>query len=77
MAEATKAARARKVRIELNQKWCKACGICMAMCPKNVFDPEVGTGKAIIARPEDCSSCGMCELYCPDYAINLVRGEQE
>jgi 2-oxoglutarate ferredoxin oxidoreductase subunit delta len=50
------------------EAWCKACGICIALCPKKVFD--TGTdGKPIVARPQDCINCGMCEIMCPDFAI--------
>ena len=50
------------------EAWCKACGICIALCPKHVFD--TGTdGKPIVARPEDCINCGTCEIMCPDFAI--------
>jgi 2-oxoglutarate ferredoxin oxidoreductase subunit delta len=74
MAEVTKARKAKDVRILLNPAWCKGCGICIEMCPTDVFTAEEGTGKAIVSYPERCSDCGLCELYCPDYAISLERG---
>lgn len=74
MPEVTKARKTKQVRIDLNAAWCKGCGICIEMCPADVFTAEEGTGKAIVAFPERCTACGMCELYCPDYAISLEMG---
>ena len=50
--------------------WCKACGICIAFCPKEVFDRDE-EGKPVIARPDECNGCRFCELHCPDFAITI------
>ena len=54
------------VQIEL--ALCKACGICIELCPDKVFDRDQ-LAYPEIARPEDCSQCLLCELHCPDFAI--------
>ena len=38
--------------LEINLKWCKACNICIALCPQQVFEPD-RDGKPVIARPDD------------------------
>jgi len=63
----------KKVQIDVNLDWCKGCGICVAFCPKKVYD-RMPDGKPKVARPEDCIQCMLCELRCPDFAIN-VGGE--
>jgi|GEM_PF-1767199 len=50
------------------EAWCKACGICIAICPTDVFDRR-DDGKPIAARPEACTNCGLCEIMCPDFCI--------
>ena len=50
--------------------WCKACGICIAFCPKQVYDRDEG-GKPLSARPDDCIGCLFCEEHCPDFAITI------
>ncbi|MGM0427930.1 MAG: 4Fe-4S dicluster domain-containing protein [Thermodesulfobacteriota bacterium] len=50
--------------------WCKACGICIAFCPKHVIGRSKD-GKPVIERPDDCIGCRFCELHCPDFAITV------
>jgi len=57
----------KKVEIKIDLKACKKCGICIAFCPKKVFNSE--NGKPVVANPEACINCKLCELRCPDYAI--------
>jgi 2-oxoglutarate ferredoxin oxidoreductase subunit delta len=59
-------------RLEINKRLCKSCGICIAMCPKNIFTKDED-GKPFEARPEECVFCGMCESMCPDFAIRILE----
>ena len=61
-------------KLEIEDKWCKGCGICAAFCPKQVR--EVKKEKVRIANAEACIFCGQCELRCPDYAIYLENVEE-
>lgn len=54
--------------LEINLAWCKACNICIAFCPKDVFEPD-RDGKPIQARAENCTQCTICWVHCPDFAI--------
>ena len=54
---------------------CTGCGICLEICPKQLFE-WVGTSghttskkKAFPARELDCVQCFMCEVKCPVKAI--------
>lgn len=51
--------------------WCKACGICIAFCPKEVFGCNEA-GKPVVERPDECIGCRFCELHCPDFAITIT-----
>ncbi len=55
-------------KIELIERYCKRCGVCAYVCPKNVFDCAPGKYPAA-ARPQDCIGCRQCEYKCPDFAI--------
>ncbi len=57
--------------ISVNAEWCKRCGLCVAYCPKRVFDQDA-FGRVIAARVADCIGCELCERLCPDLAITLL-----
>ena len=64
----------KKKTLVINEKWCKACGICVAFCPKNVLSLE---SKVKIVNENDCIYCGQCEQRCPDYAIYVKEEEND
>jgi 2-oxoglutarate ferredoxin oxidoreductase subunit delta len=59
-----------KVAVDLDL--CKACGICINLCPEGVFDADE-QALPVVARPGDCTACLLCELHCPDFAIEVRR----
>ncbi len=61
--------------VVVDRHLCKACGICIAFCPKSVLGAD-GDGIAIVERPDECIRCRMCEFRCPDFAI-VVRSEED
>jgi len=50
--------------------WCKACGICMAFCPKKIILADKN-GKPVVEEADKCIGCRFCELHCPDFAITV------
>ncbi len=77
--------------LTLNVKYCKACYLCVNICPKKVFDiskepAETGLYVPVIARREDCIDyerrkrgedglCNLCVLMCPDQALSWEESE--
>ena len=55
----------------IKRDWCKGCGICVAVCPKNVLELD-SKEKAVAARKQDCIACQLCEEICPDLAIEVM-----
>jgi len=56
--------------ININLKWCKACGICIDFCPKEVlYKNEKGYPE--VKDETKCTKCKLCELRCPDFAIEI------
>jgi len=56
---------------------CKACDICVAVCPAGVLsmkqEPTSTLGAMIsVEFQEDCIGCNDCELNCPDFAIYVA-----
>ena len=54
------------------QKWCKSCGICSALCVKQIIKTEI-TGIPYIDKDDmdRCTGCRFCEIHCPDFAITI------
>ncbi len=63
------------MKILINEKRCKRCGICYSFCPKAVFDHDED-GRPQPVRAEDCIACRLCEMRCPDFAIQVVKEDQ-
>lgn len=60
----------------INKGWCKGCGLCIAVCPKNVLELDDRV-KCEPARMDDCIGCRQCENICPDLAITVKEREQD
>ncbi len=63
---------------QIDSERCKGCGLCVAVCPKNVLEltkelNAKGYFPAYQARPEDCIYCAICCVMCPDVAISIVE----
>ncbi|GAB6171715.1 hypothetical protein JCM15765_11930 [Paradesulfitobacterium aromaticivorans] len=58
--------------MNLNEKWCKKCGLCVHFCPQNALGFQTN-GFPQMVKPEKCSKCLVCEMYCPDFAIEIVK----
>ncbi|DAB29516.1 MAG TPA: 2-oxoglutarate:acceptor oxidoreductase [Sulfurimonas sp. UBA12504] len=62
----------------VNTSNCKACDICVSVCPSGVlgmkYDHTSTLGAMIsINHPESCIGCNECELSCPDFAIYVAE----
>ena len=61
---------------------CKGCGLCVAVCPKNVLElsdevNSMGYFPAYQARPEDCIFFLSFCIMCPDVAITITKVVKE
>ncbi len=68
-------AKEKKTKIQINEKWCKKCGICIEFCPSHVYAAGV-LGEPRAAHLEKCTQCRLCEIYCPEFCIT-VSAEKE
>lgn len=55
--------------IEISEKNCKGCGICVDFCPTDAL--EIKGLYAAVKDIDKCIGCQMCDLRCPDFAIQV------
>jgi len=55
----------------LDSEKCDQCGICLLVCPMDVFRRVPDSGAFRIAYRDDCMTCYDCELECPRGAIDV------
>lgn len=60
------------VTLQLNEKRCIGCEMCVNVCPHAVF--QMAGRKAVIADRDDCMECGACAKNCPTTAISVHAG---
>lgn len=69
-------------RVIIDSQRCKACHLCIAVCPKNILEPS----KTLNARgvfaccthdAEACIGCLQCTAMCPDAAITVIDEEKQ
>ena len=61
----------------VNENNCKACDVCVSVCPAGVLamrpEPTSTLGAMIeVVAQESCIGCNDCELACPDFAIYVA-----
>lgn len=64
--------------IEVNEVYCKGCGLCVSVCPKAALelDQEHLTQKGyhpVRLVNQECTGCGVCAVICPDAALTVLR----
>ena len=65
----------KKHQLRVYRSWCKNCGICAAFCPKGAL--EMGEHGPEWTNPEKCIGCRLCELRCPDFAIEVIKEDDD
>jgi NAD-dependent dihydropyrimidine dehydrogenase PreA subunit len=55
---------------ELDQEACNGCGVCVEICPSEVYQLIGEMPEAIDL--EECIECGACESQCHVHAIVMV-----
>ncbi|MCD1147408.1 4Fe-4S dicluster domain-containing protein [Peptoniphilus sp. KCTC 25270] len=68
-----------KGRVTFDTDYCKGCGLCVSVCPKDVLALRTdqlnkkGYRPAYDKNPEDCIACTNCAITCPDSVISVYR----
>lgn len=65
-------------KIEVNNEICKACGLCVYVCPKKVIELDKDILNKHGFHPakqvkDGCIACVSCAVICPEAAITVYR----
>jgi len=60
------------VTLKLHEEKCTGCGMCIKVCPHEVF--AIQAGKAQIVDKDSCMECGACAKNCSFSAIAVKPG---
>ncbi|MEJ2657155.1 MAG: mercury methylation ferredoxin HgcB [Desulfobacterales bacterium] len=60
------------VTLQLNKEKCSGCGMCMVVCPHDVF--SMNSGRIQIENEDECMECGACAKNCPTEALSVQAG---
>ncbi len=60
------------VTLALDRKKCTGCGLCLVVCPHEVF--IMSNGGVSIGNRDLCMECGACALNCPAEAVTVRAG---
>jgi 2-oxoglutarate ferredoxin oxidoreductase subunit delta len=67
-----------KGRIEVSEKYCKGCELCVFACPQEVLGLALdhitskGYHPAVLVA-DGCTGCAVCSVVCPEAAITVYR----
>jgi NAD-dependent dihydropyrimidine dehydrogenase PreA subunit len=60
------------VTLQLDEKKCTGCGICLDVCPHDVF--KLNSKHVVIQNRDACMECGACSRNCAFGAISVESG---
>lgn len=68
-------------KVTILRKACKGvegCGVCVFVCPKDLFRASEEMNEAGYLPPEiddesECTVCENCMIYCPDFAVVVEK----
>ena len=64
--------------VKILEKFCKGCGLCVWVCPKEALEISskvnaAGIRPAVPKADAECTACLNCAVICPDAAIEVYK----
>ncbi|MGA2819495.1 MAG: 4Fe-4S dicluster domain-containing protein [Anaerolineales bacterium] len=66
-------------RVDIDERFCKGCELCVAVCAQKVLALDRGTLTSKGYHPVKltaevgCTGCALCAVVCPEAAITVYR----
>jgi 2-oxoglutarate ferredoxin oxidoreductase subunit delta len=70
--------RKRRGSVVVDQERCKACELCIAVCPEGALEllsvlNSFGYHPVSMKQENSCTGCALCAQVCPDVALEVYR----
>jgi len=59
-------------KISLNREICIGCGVCVDVCPRNVYEMNESDKKVDLVNPEKCINCNACVHRCVVKCLTIL-----
>ncbi len=56
--------------VTLNHLFCTGCGVCISVCPNNMFRNDKD-GRVAVVPQDSCKGCLRCYTECPVHALRV------
>ncbi len=58
--------------INIDESGCRACNLCVEICPTDVLEMDAGGDIAKVIRQDDCIGCTSCMYLCPSRCLEVI-----
>jgi NAD-dependent dihydropyrimidine dehydrogenase PreA subunit len=59
--------------IAIDESGCRACNLCVEICPTDVLEMDSGGDIAKVVRIDDCIGCTSCMYLCPSRCLEVTE----
>jgi 2-oxoglutarate ferredoxin oxidoreductase subunit delta len=61
--------------VHIEEAGCRDCGLCVEICPTDVFEAEAQKKIAKVVRQDDCIGCTSCVYLCPSRCLTVSEAK--
>jgi ferredoxin len=63
--------------ITIDQSGCRACNLCVEICPTEVLEMDSSGDYANVVKVDDCIGCTSCLYICPSRCLDITEFEEQ
>jgi len=63
--------------VHIEEAGCRDCGLCVEICPTDVFEEDGPAKLAKVVRQDDCIGCTSCVYLCPSRCLTVTSDHQQ
>jgi 2-oxoglutarate ferredoxin oxidoreductase subunit delta len=63
--------------VHIEEAGCRDCGLCVSICPTQVFEEDVPKRLTRVVRQDDCIGCTSCVYLCPSRCLTVVSDSRQ